>query len=264
MAVINRRLQLRDINSNLVFPRASLDNLQRSKNDGRDALVVTLNDSGRIDAALLPDSSEFVVMLRTAANAAPLSPAAGDRYYNISQNKIYTYANSSWGTGATPDVTKLYVTTDTNNIYRYDSSSSQMDEVSVSFTVVDSVNLVPSSASATAVPSERAVSVALQGKQDSVSGSNPINVAANGTISLKYTTGLSLSGGSLTVPASYVTDTIDASMFRDATAASQEVVYTNGGNAYTLVPCPLPPAGGTGVVVLSYNYSTGTYSWVAR
>ena len=228
MAVINRNLQLRDINLNLVFPRASLDNIQRSKNDGRDALIVTLDDTGHISSAYLPDTTESVVMLLAAANAAPTGAVAGDRYYNISQNKIYTYANSSWTSAVTPDKNKLYVTKNNGNIYRYDGTS-QMVDISTHITVLQSVANDPSDASSTGVPSEYAVSVALQGKQDSVSGTAPISVSNTGAISLQYGAGLKVSNNNLVADQDYIADTVDSLMLRDAGPADQSTINVNVG-----------------------------------
>lgn len=233
MAVINRRLQLRDINSNLVFPRASLDNIQRSKNDGRDALIVTLNDSGHIDASLLPELTEFVVMLRTVSNTAPLNPAAGDRYYDISQNKIYTYANSSWGTGATPETMKLYIATDTEYMYRYNGTA--LTDISTHFTVVQSVAVDPTSAISTGVPSEHAVSVALQRKQDKVYGATPITIDNDSTVSLHYSNGLHVVSNNLEVEPKFIARTVDSLMLSDAGPADQSTAYVNGGTVYTIL-----------------------------
>lgn len=234
MAVINRNLQLRDINSNLVFPRASLDNIQRSKNDGRDALIVTLDETGHIDSALLPDSAETIIMLKTVATAAPTGATAGDRYYNITQNKIYTYSGTAWGSATTPDANKLYLSTDKNNIYRYDGVS-QMVDVSIHFTVFQSVAKDPIDASVTGVPSEYAVSVALQSKQDRVSGAIPVTVSGDGTVSLNYSSGLKVTNNNLVADQDYIVHTVDSLMLRDAGPADQSTAYVNGGTVYTIL-----------------------------
>lgn len=234
MAVINRNLQLRDINLNLVFPRASLDNIQRSKNDGRDALIVTLDDTGHISSAYLPDAAESVVMLLAATNTAPTGAVAGDRYYNISQNKIYTYVSSSWTSAVTPDINKLYITKNNGNIYRYDGTS-QMIDISTHFNVLQSVANDPTDASVTGVPSEYAVSVALQGKQDRVSGTIPITVSGNGTVSLNYSSGLKVANNNLVSDQNYIVHTVDSLMLCDAGPADQSTAYVNGGTVYTIL-----------------------------
>ena len=234
MATINRKLQLRDVQGNLVFPRASLDNIQRSKNDGRDAIIVTLDDSGHIDTAILPSAASSVDMLLAIAIAAPVGAVVGDKYYNITQNKVYTYSGSSWGNAVTPSVDKLYLTKNDNNIYRYDGTSTMID-VSTHFTVLQSVANDPVDASSTGVPSEHAVSVALQKKQDKMSGVAPISVDGTGAISLRYSSGLAVEGNSLTVPQSYITGTVDDLMMRDADPASPETAIVDGGTVYSIL-----------------------------
>ena len=263
MATINKKLQLRDDEGNLLFPRTSLDNIQISKNDGRDAAIVyTVN--GTIPEELIPESMDNVCMLIAIANSAPVNAVEGDKYYNITQNKIYTYISGNWTDAQIPSSNKLYVNTSNNNVYRYDTTNSTLDDISIHFTVVQSVSSDPSSASTTAIPSELAVATALANKQDSVSGVSPISISNAGSVSLNYNNNsLRVNNGNLDVKQDYIINTVDSLMLRNATAASNDSVYIDGGTIYSLVICPLPPSGGSGKVVLSYNYSTGEYAWVA-
>ena len=234
MATINKNLQLRDAEGNLLFPRTTLDQIQTSLNDGTPVSLPVLDGSGKIPESYLPQSAEQVIMLLTCSTIAPAQCATGDMYYNVTQNKVFTATGTNtWGTGATPSDNKIYVDVEHEVVYRYNGT--QMVDVSTHYQLVQTVALDSTAASVTAVPSEYAVSVALKTKQDSVSGVSPIAVDSAGNISLRYSDGLSVSNNNLTVSQEYVVHTVDSLMMRDAGPADQTTAYIDGGTIYTLL-----------------------------
>lgn len=234
MATINKNLQLRDAEGNLLFPRTTLDQIQKSLNDGTPVSLPVLDGSGKIPESYLPQSAEQVIMLLTCSTVAPAQCATGDMYYNVTQNKVFTATGTNtWGTGVTPSDNKIYVDVEHEVVYRYNGT--QMVDVSTHYQLVQTVALDSTAASGTSVPSELAVSVALNRKQDKMHGVAPISIDDAGNASLLYSSGLSVEGNSLTVPPEYITHTVDSLMMRDAGPADQTIAYIDGGTIYTLL-----------------------------
>jgi hypothetical protein len=62
------------------------------------------------------------ILLRTISDTAPTTGLAeDDKYYSITNNKIYTYDGSEWNEGETPEVGQYYITTDLYQSYIYDT-----------------------------------------------------------------------------------------------------------------------------------------------
>lgn len=83
--------------------------------------VASLGADGLVPSAQLPSYVDDVVELLTLAATAPASPTAGDKYYNTGDTKIYTYS-TTWGTGVTPEASKIYIALDTDISYRWGGS----------------------------------------------------------------------------------------------------------------------------------------------
>lgn len=92
--------------------------------------VATLDNSGLIPSTQLPSYVDDVVELLTIASSAPASCAKDDKYYNTTNELIYTAtATNTWGTtGETPETGKIYVNLSDDNSYRW--SGSIMTEIS--------------------------------------------------------------------------------------------------------------------------------------
>ncbi len=86
--------------------------------------VATLDAAGQVPAAQLPSYVDDVVELLTIGTA-PASCAEGDMYYNTTDAVIYTATgDNTWGTtGSTAEASKIYVTIDTNESYRWSGSA---------------------------------------------------------------------------------------------------------------------------------------------
>lgn len=62
------------------------------------------------------------ILLKTISDTAPTTGLAeDDKYYSITNNKIYTYDGSVWNEGETPEVGQYYITTDLYQSYIYDT-----------------------------------------------------------------------------------------------------------------------------------------------
>ena len=83
--------------------------------------VASLDADGLVPSTQLPSYVDDVVELLTLAATAPSSPSAGDKYYNTTDTKIYTYV-TSWDAGVTPAASKIYVALDTDISYRWGGS----------------------------------------------------------------------------------------------------------------------------------------------
>ena len=108
-------------------------------------------------------------------------------------------------------------------------------DVSIHFAVLQSVATNPYDASVTGVPSEHAVSVALQSKQDKINPIAPITASEEGNVGLNYGEGLSVSNGNLVSDKTFIVTTVDNLMLSDAGPADQSTAYVNGGTVYTIL-----------------------------
>lgn len=89
---------------------------QKGKANG----VATLDDNGLVPAAQLPAYVDDVIDLLDVTDTPPETAAKGDKYYNTTDNKIYTATDvNTWGEGADPESGKIYVNVKTNMSYRW-------------------------------------------------------------------------------------------------------------------------------------------------
>ena len=86
--------------------------------------VATLDANGLVPASQLPSYVDDVIELLTVAGEAPATCEEGDKYFNTTDNLIYTATGANvWGTGVTPEEGKIYVALDTNYTYRWSGSA---------------------------------------------------------------------------------------------------------------------------------------------
>lgn len=83
--------------------------------------LVQLDSNALVPADLLPSYVDDVIEIEIAAEA-PATCAIGDKYYNTTDNKLYTAtAADTWDAGATPETGKIYVAD--NMAYRWSGSA---------------------------------------------------------------------------------------------------------------------------------------------
>ena len=79
-----------------------------------------------------------IIALKTITTA-PSTFIEGDKYYNSTDDLIYTATSSStWGNGETPDVVTLYLNEADNKLYRYYNNTMNLEPGGSSITVHDS------------------------------------------------------------------------------------------------------------------------------
>jgi hypothetical protein len=74
--------------------------------------------NGLIPSSQLPSYVDDVVELLNITGTVPATPAEADKYFDPATSKIQTYTSSAW-VATTPEAGKIYVSTDTNNQYRW-------------------------------------------------------------------------------------------------------------------------------------------------
>ena len=87
--------------------------------------VAELGADGLVPSDQLPSYVDDVVELLTMSSSAPATCAKGDKYYNTTDELIYTAtATNTWGTtGESPEAGKIYVTLDDDTSYRWSGST---------------------------------------------------------------------------------------------------------------------------------------------
>lgn len=169
----NKRVQLKDKNSNLLFPRGRIDNIVNTS--GTSVTIPYLNGSGKIPSEYIPSAVDDVVELLTEGTANPATCVTGDHYFNTNSKKIFTATGTNtWGTsGVDPSTSVIYVNLSNNKIKRW--SGTTMTEISPQITPVQSVG---TPGSTTSVPSEAAVRSAIS------AAATPYTLPAASTASL--------------------------------------------------------------------------------
>ena len=103
--------------------------------------VCPLGSDTKIPPQYLPgyvdDIQEFVYMQSNTPSVA----ASGKRWYNTTNNLIYTSNGSSWGTGVTPLSDALYVFVDTNAVYRWSGTDLVQLPTSVAISTSNPANI---------------------------------------------------------------------------------------------------------------------------
>ena len=82
--------------------------------------LATLDSNGLVPSTQLPSYVDDVIELKSITTE-PSSAAAGDKYYNSTAKKIYTYSGSSWSDAQDPETGKIYVFDDM--AYRWSGSA---------------------------------------------------------------------------------------------------------------------------------------------
>lgn len=156
----NQKIQLKSVNGNKLFPRASINNIV-----GDDYTTVVsipvLDGTGKIKAENLPSNVD-VIELVAMSETAPATCAIGDKYFNSgsTNKKIYTAtAANTWGTtGVVPEKNKIYVNVADDTTYRW--SGSVMTKIGKLPTIATSIRATDT-ADDEHVASEKAVRDAL-------------------------------------------------------------------------------------------------------
>ena len=79
-------------------------------------------------SVVVPPVEKEVVSVLTAGSSAPASPEENDYYINTTGNKLYQYDGSDW-VEQTPSADVLYLTADIGDIYVYNATSHQFENV---------------------------------------------------------------------------------------------------------------------------------------
>lgn len=78
-----------------------------------------LNDlQDNVESAIIPTK------LTSVSASEPASPSIGDIYYNINDNKLYTYtADNTWDAGVSPSLDSFYINLENESLYYYNGAS---------------------------------------------------------------------------------------------------------------------------------------------
>lgn len=87
--------------------------------------VATLGSDGKVPSDQLPSFVDDVIDLLNVTNTAPSTCLKDDKYYNTSNNKIYTAtAANTWGsTGENPESGKIYINLNNSKTYRWSGTT---------------------------------------------------------------------------------------------------------------------------------------------
>lgn len=86
--------------------------------------VATLDGNGLVPAAQLPSYVDDVVDLVTVTDSAPAEATVGQKYFNTTENKIYTAtAENTWGNPVNAEADKIYVNLANNMSYRWSGTA---------------------------------------------------------------------------------------------------------------------------------------------
>lgn len=109
--------------TNLYWTQVRFNNAMSAVKNQVDGWVALENVGGvaKIPTAYLPGYVDDVVELISFSATNPASPVSGNKYYNTSSKKIFTYT-TSWDLGVTPESDKIYTNIADNKTYRWSGS----------------------------------------------------------------------------------------------------------------------------------------------
>lgn len=94
---------------------------QKDYNDVIPIVDTSANETKKVSIETLIDNN---VKLLTVSDEAPSSPTQGDKYYNTTNNKIYTYVGGNeWYDNGTPKQGILYIVFDEQTTYAYNGTT---------------------------------------------------------------------------------------------------------------------------------------------
>lgn len=106
---------------------SELNELTEKENDDYLAIVDTsASETKKISVEKLTASG---VQLIAVTDTAPEEYETGDKYYNTTDNKIYTATSNNWANPQTPIENIFYIILETQNIYTYDDENETLVSV---------------------------------------------------------------------------------------------------------------------------------------
>ena len=102
---------------------------------------VKVGENLSIDSLGKLSSKNFNIVLKNVTGVVPSVVQSGDKYYNPSTNKIYTYVANAWDSGETPEKDINYLNLEDTRLYLYDGTTLKLPVDPYTLPVADTITL---------------------------------------------------------------------------------------------------------------------------
>lgn len=102
---------------------------------------VKVGENLNIDSLGKLSSKNFNIVLKNVTGVVPSVVQSGDKYYNPSTNKIYTYVANAWDSGVVPEKGINYLNLEDTRLYLYDGTILKLPVDPYTLPIADTITL---------------------------------------------------------------------------------------------------------------------------
>ena len=102
---------------------------------------VKVGENLNIDSLGKLSSKNFNIVLKNVTGVVPSVVQSGDKYYNPSTNKIYTYVANTWDSGVVPEKGINYLNLEDTRLYLYDGTILKLPVDPYTLPIADTITL---------------------------------------------------------------------------------------------------------------------------